>query len=135
LDPEGQFRFASLQSKVGQALLVLEGKAPTDISSIILAEKDTYYTKSDAVLKVAEKLPELRGYEKVASFGLIFPRFLRDSIYEYVSKNRYKFMGERDECRMVFDDEEEDFKKRFIQDEEVMEVIEHDMAWESNRKH
>jgi predicted DCC family thiol-disulfide oxidoreductase YuxK len=105
------------------------------MSSIILAEKDNYYTKSDAVLRVAEKLPQLQGYEKVASFGLIFPRFLRDSIYGYVSDNRLKFMGERDECRMVFDDEEDDFAHRFIEDEEVMQVIEHDMAWESNRKH
>lgn len=134
-DPEAKFRFASLQSKVGQALLVLEGKAPTDLSSIILAEKNTYYTKSDAVLRVAERLPELHGYEKVASFGLIVPRFLRDSIYGYVSKNRYKFMGERDECRLTFGDEEEDFAHRFIEEDEVMTMIDHDMAWESNRKH
>ena len=113
----------------------MEGKKPTDMSSIILAEKHTYYTKSDAVLRVAEKLTELKGYEKVASFGLIFPRFLRDNIYQYVSDNRYKFMGERDECRMVFDDEEDDYAKRFIEDSEVMEIIDHDMAWESNRKH
>lgn len=129
-DPTAQFRFASLQSKVGQALLVLEGKKPTDMSSIILAEKDTYYTKSDAVLRVAEKLPALNGYEKVAAFGLIFPRFLRDSIYNYVSENRYKFMGERDECRLTFGEEEEDFAHRFIEDSEVMEIIDHDMAWE-----
>lgn len=134
-DPDAKFRFASLQSKVGQALLVLEGKAPSDISSIILAEKNTYYTKSEAVLRIAERLPELHGYEKVASFGLVFPSFLRDSIYTFVSKNRYKLMGERDECRLVFDDEEEDLAHRFIEDDEVMEVIEHDMAWESNRKH
>ena len=134
-DPEAQFRFASLQSKVGQALLVLEGKAPTDMSSIILAEKDTYYTKSEAVLRVAERLPKLNGYEKVASFGLIVPTFLRDSIYNWVSLNRYKLMGERDECRLAFEEEEEDMANRFIDDAEVMEVIEHDMAWESNRKH
>lgn len=114
---------------------MLEGKAPTDISSIILAEKDTYYTKSDAVLRVAERLPELHGYEKVASFGLIVPRFLRDSIYHYVSVNRYKLMGERDECRLTFGDEDDDLANRFIEDDAVMNVIEHDMAWESNRKH
>jgi predicted DCC family thiol-disulfide oxidoreductase YuxK len=75
------------------------------MSSIILAEKDIYYTKSDAVLRVAEKLPTLKGFEKVASFGLVFPRFLRDMVYGVVSKNRLKLMGERDSCRMVFDDE------------------------------
>jgi predicted DCC family thiol-disulfide oxidoreductase YuxK len=105
MDPNAQFRFASLQSKVGQALLVYKGKKPTDMSSIILAEKDIYYTKSDAVLRVAQKLPNLKGIEKVASFGLIFPRFLRDLVYGVVSKNRLKLMGERDQCRMVFDDE------------------------------
>lgn len=134
-DPQAQFRFASLQSKVGQALLVLEGKAPTDMSSIILAEENTYYTKSEAVLRVAERLPQLNGYEKVASFGLVVPTFLRDAIYNWVSLNRYKLMGERDECRLAFEEEEEDMAKRFIDDSEVMEIIEHDMAWESNRKH
>lgn len=44
-------------------------------------------------------------------------------------------MGERDECRLAFEEEEEDMANRFIDDAAVMEVIEHDMAWESNRKH
>ena len=51
-DPEGIFRFASLQSKVGQAVLVHNGRTPTDLSTIVLAEKDQYFTKSDAVLKI-----------------------------------------------------------------------------------
>ena len=115
--------------------MVYEGKAPTDMSSIILAERDTFYTKSDAVLRIAERLPELGGYEKVASFGLVVPRFMRDAIYQYVSDNRYKFMGERDECRLVFDYEEDDLAHRFIDDDDVMTAIEHEMDWGTNQKH
>lgn len=122
MDPEGIFRFASLQSKVGQCLLLHEGRAPTDLSSIVLAEKDTHYTKSTAVLKVAEKLPLSNGLEKAASFSLIAPRFLRDGIYNVVSEHRLKIMGEREMCR--FGDEDEVFGDRFIKDEEVQKPFE-----------
>lgn len=122
LDPEGLFRFASLQSKVGQALLVHEGRAPSDLSSIVLAERDLCYTKSTAVLKIAERLPLANNLEKGASLALVAPRFLRDGVYEFVSANRYKFMGEREMCR--FGDEEEEFGDRFISDEEVLKPFE-----------
>jgi predicted DCC family thiol-disulfide oxidoreductase YuxK len=85
-----------------------------------LAEKDTYYTKSSAVLRVAEKLPLENGLEHAASLGLIAPRFLRDGVYGFISANRYKLMGEREMCR--FGDDEE-FADRFISDEEVIKPL------------
>ena len=55
-DPTGAFRFAALQSAVGCALLVRHGRAPDDISSIVLVERDRAYRKSDAVLRIAQRL-------------------------------------------------------------------------------
>jgi predicted DCC family thiol-disulfide oxidoreductase YuxK len=71
---------------------------------------------------IAERLPLSNGIDKGAGLALVAPRFLRDGVYEFVSANRYKFMGERDMCR--FGDEEEEFGDRFIADEEVTKPLE-----------
>ena len=55
-DTDGQFRFAALQSAAGRALLQRAGRAPNDISSIVLVERDQSFVKSDAVLKIGRKL-------------------------------------------------------------------------------
>lgn len=57
-DPDGRFRFAALQSAVGRVLLVAAGKAPDDISSIVLVQRPGdpagVHFKSDAVLRIAQ---------------------------------------------------------------------------------
>mmetsp|Transcript_29279 Transcript_29279/g.45505 ORF Transcript_29279/g.45505 Transcript_29279/m.45505 type:complete len:256 (-) Transcript_29279:193-960(-) len=108
-DSVGKFRFASLQSTVGQALLVRAGKKANDISSIVLCEKEKTHFKSDAVLKIARKLDgsiPILGYA-----GPLVPGFLRDIVYDFVADNRYRF-GEADQCRLDGDE----FVGRFIPD-------------------
>ena len=108
-DATGNFRFASLQSRVGQALLVRAGKKPDDISSIVLCEPEQTYFKSDAVLRIARKLD---GSIPILGFlGPIVPGFLRNIVYDFVADNRYRF-GEADQCRL--DDDE--FNDRFVPD-------------------
>jgi predicted DCC family thiol-disulfide oxidoreductase YuxK len=41
-DPVGRLRFAALQSEAGRALLLRSGRAPDDISSLVLVEKDRF---------------------------------------------------------------------------------------------
>ncbi|GAQ91675.1 hypothetical protein KFL_008320040 [Klebsormidium nitens] len=57
-DPQGKLRFAALQSDAGRALLQRAGRAPEDISSIVLIEPDRSYTHSEAILRIAQYLPE-----------------------------------------------------------------------------
>jgi len=112
-DDVGNFRFVSLQSEVGQSLLQRSGKAPSDISSIVLVGPDKSYFKSDAVLRIASELdgknPLLPVMGKVGPW--VVPRFMRDAIYKIVADNRYKF-GETDQCRL----EDDRFLDRFISD-------------------
>lgn len=94
-DPKHQFRFASLQSEVGQQLLK-EYNLPTDeFGSFILFEKGKVYTKSSAALRVAKQLqglwPGLYGF-------MIVPAFIRNGVYNWVAKNRYKWFGKKEEC-------------------------------------
>ena len=113
-DPEGRFRFASLQSEVGKALLQRCGRAPTDLSSIVVVEEGRMFTKSEAVLRIAETLPgALPGLNVAASAAkFTVPSFLRDAVYDTVANNRYRVMGKRNQCRVG----DADFSSRFIPD-------------------
>jgi len=112
-DDVGNFRFVSLQSKTGKALLMRSGKDPDDISSIVLVTSKQAYFKSEAVLRIASKLegknPLLPVIGTIGRFAV--PSFMRDSIYEIVANNRYRF-GEADQCRL----EDDRFFDRFIAD-------------------
>jgi len=111
-DEVGYFRFASLQSTIGRALLIRENKDPSDLSSIVLVDQDKAYFKSEAVVRIAEKLDY--PLPIFAFGGKLMPNFLRNKIYEYVSKNRYRFGVLEDSCRLWDDN----FDKRFISDPE-----------------
>ncbi|GKZ01261.1 hypothetical protein MPSEU_001077100 [Mayamaea pseudoterrestris] len=105
LDQRETFRFASLQSKVGQSLLMQHGKRPDDLSSIVLVDSATQaYFESDAILRIAKELPGLPGvlrFVSKTSLHLV-PTFLRNAAYQVVSNNRYLW-GHAEECRLDLD--------------------------------
>jgi predicted DCC family thiol-disulfide oxidoreductase YuxK len=100
IDTKGVYKLTPLQSKLGQSLLQSIGKDADDISSIVLVETDgkTYYTKSDCVLQVVSQLGlPFELAMNVLKFTI--PPFIRDTIYDTVSENRYSLLGQRDVCR------------------------------------
>lgn len=107
-DPQGAFRFAALQSTAGQSLLQRSGRSPTDISSIVLVEKDRSYIKSEAVLRIARLLSF--PFPPLAALALLSPLFIRDVVYDGVANNRYSILGKKDQCRLTDDR----FTERFI---------------------
>lgn len=103
-DKKKQFLFATLQSEWGQkAQKELPGNAP---DSFILFHKGRYYTRSGAALRVCRLLS---GIWPLFYAGIIIPRFIRDAIYEFVSRNRYKWFGKQ-ECMVP----SPDLKARFL---------------------
>lgn len=106
-DPDHRFKFASLQSDFGSKKLKAEGKDPSELSSIVFIEGDHLYHKSTAALKVARQLSG--GWPLLYVF-IIIPRFLRDMIYDLIAKNRYRWFGRQDACRMP----SPDVQTRFI---------------------
>uniref|UniRef100_A0A7S1JEJ6 DUF393 domain-containing protein n=1 Tax=Eutreptiella gymnastica TaxID=73025 RepID=A0A7S1JEJ6_9EUGL len=98
-DDVGKFRFAALQSVIGRSLLYRCGRSVDDISTIVLVGEDGFYDKSEAVLRILRDMPK-GPWSKVARFGLIFPLPLRNSIYDWVSANRYDMFGEYNACRL-----------------------------------
>ena len=95
-DKNDIFRFASLQSEAGQKLANERGINTSEIDSIILIEPQiAYYTKSDAALIIAKSLSG--GWSFLGIFmGL--PKGLRDTIYDWVARNRYQWFGKKDQC-------------------------------------
>jgi predicted DCC family thiol-disulfide oxidoreductase YuxK len=92
-DPEGRFRFASLQSDAARRLL--NGNPPAE--TMVLIEQGTTYLKSAAALRIARGLrfpwPLLCGL-------LIVPRPLRDIVYDWVARHRYAWFGKRESCML-----------------------------------
>jgi len=96
-DPGGRFVFAPLQSPTGQSLITRFNLSGTDVNSIILVDGDRYYLRSTAALKIARLLS---GLWPLCYAFIVVPRPLRDSIYRWVARNRYRWFGLRDSCRL-----------------------------------
>jgi len=96
-DRKRVFRFASLQSPVAQIRLQRLGYARNPTESIVLIEGDRHSTESTAVLRIATRLPW--PWPLLAVFWLI-PRPLRDWGYRLVAKNRFRWFGQRSQCRI-----------------------------------
>ena len=94
-DKKKHFLFASLQSDAAKEILLQHNSKNIFMNSIILIEKGIVYEKSTAILKIVNNLPSLY---KFLSIFIIVPTFIRDAIYMFISKNRYKWFGKKDSC-------------------------------------
>ena len=95
-DKKKLFLFAPLQSEQGKtALQNLNFKNQPPPDSIVLLYKGRYFVKSGAALRIFYLLG---GGWKLAYGLLIIPPFIRDSIYGWIARNRYKWFGKKDTC-------------------------------------
>lgn len=106
-DKKNIFRFASLQSETGQKCLSEYNFSHTEFDTIILIEKGELYTRSTAALRIAKSIS---GIWKLFYIFIIVPRPIRNYLYDLLSRNRYKWFGKRDACRIPSESE----KKKFI---------------------
>jgi predicted DCC family thiol-disulfide oxidoreductase YuxK len=94
-DSKAKFRFASLQSEVGQQKLSQHAIPIIDNESIVVIKNRKVFQKSNAALEIARGLdgawPILYGLKVV-------PRFIRDFFYDLIARNRYKMFGRQNEC-------------------------------------
>jgi predicted DCC family thiol-disulfide oxidoreductase YuxK len=95
-DKNDLFRFVALQSDLGQRIVKHIGINPIHIDSIILYEPEVaFYYKSSAALEIAKGL---EGIFTLATLFQIVPTGVRDFIYDFVAKNRYKWYGKKEAC-------------------------------------
>ncbi|MCC7344911.1 MAG: thiol-disulfide oxidoreductase DCC family protein [Deltaproteobacteria bacterium] len=95
-DRKAYFRFASLQSEAAKGLL--QGHSlEAGLDSIVLLEDGKCFTKSTAALRIAR---HLGGLWPLLYAFLILPRWIRDPIYDWVARNRYRWFGHRESCML-----------------------------------
>lgn len=98
LDRTSKFKFVPLQSAKAQTLLAatsLPKEAINQLDSVIVLENREVWIKSDAVLKIASKLPQ--PWRVLTSFRYI-PKVWRDRVYDFIAKNRYGWFGKKNKC-------------------------------------
>jgi predicted DCC family thiol-disulfide oxidoreductase YuxK len=94
-DKQKKIRFAALQSGAGRQLIQQYGLPADDMRSFLFIENGKVYSRSTAALKVCRYLTGLWPL----CYGLIIvPAFIRNGIYDWIAKNRYKWFGEKEEC-------------------------------------
>ncbi|MEN9937451.1 MAG: hypothetical protein RLZZ387_4030 [Chloroflexota bacterium] len=95
-DPREVFRFASLQSHAGRELLAAHGlPTPTAPESVVLVQSGKAYVESEAALRIARRL---RPPWSLLYALIVAPRPLRDAIYRFVARNRYRWFGRQEAC-------------------------------------
>ena len=95
-DKNDVFRFVALQSQLGQEIVNKIGIDTTKIDSIILYEpRVAYYYKAKAALKIAK---DLGGFYSILSLLNFLPTFIKDSVYDFIARNRYKWFGKKESC-------------------------------------
>jgi len=105
-DKKNVFLFAALQSETGKKLLD-EYKINWQASdSFVVVENGKAYLKSNAALRLYKKLP---WYWKWTQVFWIFPKFIRDAVYNLVAKNRYRWFGKKEECLIPTADKKQKF--------------------------
>lgn len=93
------FRFASLQSAVGRALAAAAGAPLTEATgvpdSFVLVDGERSWMRSEALLETALRLGAPWSWVRVLR---VLPRGVRDGVYAWVARNRYRWFGRRDRC-------------------------------------
>ncbi|MFI1743818.1 thiol-disulfide oxidoreductase DCC family protein [Thalassobellus sediminis] len=108
-DTKNLFLFTALQSDIGQEIIKNHNIDTNKIDSILLyTPKKGIDYKSTAALKTAYQL----GFpHNLMSVFFIIPAFIRNWVYDYIAKNRYKWYGKKDACMIPTPE----LKSRFLE--------------------
>jgi len=94
-DKNSVFKFAPLQSEIAKEILESHHLSGKEFTSFVFLENNIGYTSSTAALRVFKYLnglwPFMYGF-------IIVPEFLRDGVYDWISRNRYRWFGKKETC-------------------------------------
>jgi len=107
-DKNDTYQFAAMQSDFGKKLLQKFRLIASDFDSFVLIVNDKHFTKSTAALMISKNL---KSIVKLLYPLIIVPEPIRDFFYNLIAKNRYKFFGKRDVCRIPTEEESDKFLK------------------------
>jgi predicted DCC family thiol-disulfide oxidoreductase YuxK len=107
VDTGYQFKLCSVQSEIGQALLMHLGYSTDRFETMLVIANNQVYEKSDAFFSIMKKI----GFPYNLLLVLkIVPKFIRDWLYDRIALNRYRWFGQYESCPINFSMDE----KRFL---------------------
>jgi predicted DCC family thiol-disulfide oxidoreductase YuxK len=106
IDKEGVVGFSPLNSEAAQGLIARAGLLPETGDTVVLIDGDSAWTESGAALRVARLLPW--PYRLLYAL-IVVPRPIRDAVYRLIARNRYRWFGQRQSCRVPSPEERERF--------------------------
>ncbi len=105
-DKKNRFLVGALQEDAGKKLLSRFKVNPEYLDSLVLIEENQIFFRSTAALRIAKKLSGLWPL----FYGLIIlPSGLRDTIYDWIGRNRYRWFGKKSTCRLPTPEEKAKF--------------------------
>ncbi|PRY87668.1 thiol-disulfide oxidoreductase DCC family protein [Mongoliibacter ruber] len=105
-DKNDKFKFGALQEDTSKEILKEYKVKEGYLDSIILIKGDNIFYKSRAALEIAKNLS---GLWPMTFAFIIIPSFIRDPIYDWIARNRYKWFGKRETCRFPSEEERAKF--------------------------
>ncbi len=94
-DKHNSIQFAPLQTETAHKLLADHHLPIGEMQSFIFIENGNAYTRSTAALRVCRYL---KGLWPLMYGLIIVPKFIRDGIYNWIARNRYRWFGQKNEC-------------------------------------
>ncbi len=95
-DRQGRYQFAAMQTATGRELLTKQGLDPDDPKSFLLLERGRSYMDTAAIIRVLKSFGG--GWQIAAGLLTLVPRFMRDPLYRWVARHRYRLFGRHDVC-------------------------------------
>ena len=107
-DKKNTFLFAAIQSKKGKEIIDYLEIDIVKIDAIILYEPGVSYdVKSTAALKI---MNDFGQFWQLTKLFWVFPKGLRNQVYDFIAKNRYKWFGKKESCMIPT----KDLKAKFL---------------------
>ena len=102
-DRHGRLRYASLQSDFAVKVLQRHGIDPKDLDTLHVVENfeqpdERVLQRSNAILRAGRELGGI--WSGLSSLAKVVPRPLRDIVYRFVARNRYRVFGKYDTCML-----------------------------------
>jgi len=106
IDKRNQLLFSAQQGELFQSGQIQRLLRPEMSEGVFYLKDDTLYFKSDAIIRI---LIDVGGIWKTAALLFILPTRFRNFIYDIVAKNRYRWFGKHDHCRIPTEAEKAKF--------------------------
>jgi predicted DCC family thiol-disulfide oxidoreductase YuxK len=94
-DRAAKFRFAAIQSRIGGEIFQSLGLDPEDLQTFVFVSNGQMFLRSDAAIEVVSRFG---GAWRICKIFRFVPRSLRDAIYSFIARNRYRWFGRKEVC-------------------------------------